>query len=294
VSSGRSGDLPYIGWRSHHGSIVARATKVHILDEIIAAKRQRVAEAKKNRPLAELRAAIETRYRWIPHALSRALADCTRLNIIAEFKRRSPSKGVIRAHADPAIISHAYELGGAAAISVLTEEDFFQGSLADFAKVRQTTKLPLLRKDFIFDTYQVFETAAAGADALLLIVAALSDGELKTLREIAEEELGLDALVEVHTSDELKRAIAAGARLVGVNNRDLRTFAVSLDVSVRLAHEAPNDLLLVSESGLHWRADLLRLQVEGFKAFLMGESLMRAEEPAAALRALLSDNKSRV
>jgi indole-3-glycerol phosphate synthase len=270
---------------------------VNILDEIISAKQERVAAAKVNRPLDQLReTATEARRLATSHALLAAVSRASQLNIIAEFKRRSPSKGIIRGHADPASVARAFERGGAVAISVLTEEDYFEGSADDLAEVRRTTSLPLLRKDFIFDTYQVYETAAAGADALLLIVAGLSDVQLLSLRATAEEELGLDALIEVHSSDELKRALTAGGRLIGVNNRDLRTFAVSLDTSVRLAREAPGDVLLISESGLNSRADLLTLQAEGFKGFLVGESLMRAEEPETALRSLLEDanQKSRI
>jgi indole-3-glycerol phosphate synthase len=222
--------------------------------------------------------------------LRNALRQHSHLNIIAEFKRRSPSKGIIRDLADPASIGQAYERGGAAAISVLTEQDYFGGSLDDLAEVRLKTKLPLLRKDFIFDEYQVYEAAAAGADALLLIVAALADDQLRALRTTAEV-IGMDALIEVHTSDELMRAIGSGARLIGVNNRDLRTFDVSLDTSVRLAREAPGNVLLISESGLRSRADLVQLQAEGFSGFLIGESLMRAEEPEVALRALVDGSQ---
>ena len=211
------------------------------------------------------------------------------LAAIAEFKRRSPSKGFIRKEADPAGMAREYERGGAAAISVLTEEDYFAGSLADLRIVRRTTRLPLLRKDFIFDEYQVYEAAAAGADALLLIAAALSDEQLTALRQTTEDELKMDAFVEVHTGDELQRAIAAGAKLIGVNNRDLRTFSVSLETSVQLADDAPPELLLVSESGLNTAADLQRLAAHGFKGFLIGETLMRAAEPAEMLRSLVDE-----
>jgi len=220
-----------------------------------------------------------------------ALKENSRRNIIAEFKRRSPSKGVIRDDLSPESIARAYEAGGAAAISVLTEEDYFGGSLADLVAARRVTTLPLLRKDFIFDEYQVYEAAAAGADALLLIVAALSDQQLLSLRALAEDELGLDVLVEVHSEGELKRAVAIGARVIGVNNRDLRTFAVSLDTSVKLARVAPADAMLISESGLQTRADLSKLQAAGYKGFLIGESLMRADEPEIALRSLLDDTQ---
>jgi indole-3-glycerol phosphate synthase len=263
---------------------------VDILTEIIAAKRERLSQAKVQKPLARLRdEAMALRRQAIPSALRRALAEDSRLNIIAEFKRRSPSKGFIRAGADPAVIAAAYEHAGAAAISVLTEQDYFAGSLDDLTAVRRATELPILRKDFVFDEYQVYEAALAGADALLLIVAALTDDQLAALRATAEDELGLDALVEVHTNDELRRACAAGARLIGVNNRDLRTFDVSLDTSLLLAREAPPDVLLISESGLNSRTDLLRLRAAGFKGFLIGESLMSAESPEEALRGLLGE-----
>jgi indole-3-glycerol phosphate synthase len=264
---------------------------VDILSEIIAAKRQRVSAAKQASTQEQLREqALTMRSNAIPHALTSALNESGRLNIIAEFKRRSPSKGVIRADADPVNIALEYERGGAIAISVLTEEDYFAGSLDDFRAVRRCVALPILRKDFIFDEYQVWESAAAGADALLLIVAALSDSDLRTLREITEDELGMDALVEVHTRDELRRALAAGAKLIGINNRNLHTFEVSLETSVALAQEVPEDVLLVSESGLHSAEDLHRLAVCGFKAFLIGETLMRAPEPEIVLRALLSES----
>ena len=263
---------------------------MNILEEIISARKARLEQAKRTKSLELLRQDAQTARRTAQsHSLLNALKEGSRLNIIAEFKRRSPSKGIIRDDVDPAGMAREYERGGAAAISVLTEEDYFAGSLDDLTAVRQTTALPLLRKDFIFDQYQVYEAAAAGADALLLIVAALSDDELSSLRAAAEDELGLDALVEVHTSGELMRAVTAGARLIGVNNRDLRTFDVSLEPSVELARAAPADVVLISESGLNTRADLLRLQAEGYKGFLIGELLMRAEQPAKTLRSLLAE-----
>jgi indole-3-glycerol phosphate synthase len=261
-----------------------------ILKEIIAKKAERVAEAKARVPLDRLReTASAVRCAAASHALFQSLSAESTINVIAEFKRRSPSKGSIRANADPAAIAMAYQQGGAVAMSVLTEEDHFSGSFGDFATVRQTTTMPLLRKDFIFDVYQVYETAAAGADALLLIVAALTDTQLSDLRSVTEDEFGLDALVEVHDSNELKRALAAGARLIGVNNRDLRSFAVSLETSMMLAREAPSDVLLISESGLHSHDDLLRLREAGYQGFLIGESLMRAADPAAALKTLIGE-----
>lgn len=261
---------------------------MNFLAEIMALKRARVEQAKKERPAEELRArAEEVRHDSVEHALRLALSDRGRVNVIAEFKRASPSKGIIRVDADPALIALEYEAGGAAAVSVLTEEDRFRGSLSDLAAVRAAAKIPVLRKDFIFDEYQLYESAAAGADALLLIVAALDDDMLHHLRRVAEDELHLDALVEVHTKDELRRAEATGATLIGVNNRDLHSFRVSLDVSVELAQAAAPGRTLVAESGLKSGDDLRRLGALGYSGFLVGESLMRAERPGQALRALI-------
>lgn len=254
----------------------------------MALKRARLEQSKKARAIEGLRAeATEVRRDSQPHALRAALGNNDCINIIAEFKRASPSKGVIAANVEPSRIARSYEAGGAAAISVLTEEDRFQGSLDDLRAIRAAVKLPVLRKDFIFDEYQLYESAAAGADALLLIVAALDDERLRRLRSITEDELKMDALVEVHTKDEMHRAEAAGAKLVGINNRDLRSFKVSLNVSVELARDAPSDILLVAESGLHAGDDLRRLRSLGCQGFLIGETLMRAERPDEALRELL-------
>ncbi len=220
------------------------------------------------------------------HSLVQALSNGDGVKVIAEFKRRSPSKGTIKADADPATIAQQYERGGAVAISVLTEPDYFDGSLDDLRAVRSVTSLPILRKDFIVDKFQVYEAAAAEADALLLIVAALSDAELNELRQLAEDDLGMDALVEVHTSEELKRALDCGARLIGVNNRNLATFEVSLDTSIELARAAPPDRILISESGIETRDDISRLLTSGYRGFLIGETLMRAPDPAAVIAQL--------
>lgn len=258
-----------------------------ILSKIMGQKRRRLAEAKAARPPEEVRReALAARADARPHAFRLALEDAGRVNVIAEFKRASPSKGEIRAGASVADTVRAYERGGAAALSVLTEEDFFRGSLDDLREAKASVRLPVLRKDFVFEEYQVFESAAAGADALLLIVAALDDDGLARLLRLTEEELGMDALVEVHTADELGRALGAGARLVGVNNRDLRTFEVKLETSVELAKLAPAETLLVSESGLRGAGDVDRLRACGYRAFLVGETLMRAEDPETALRYL--------
>ena len=259
---------------------------MNVLSEIIGKKRERVASAKELVAFDVLRSqALAKRTSAKPHALRSALQR-DGINIIAEFKRRSPSKGVIRKDADLVSIVRGYQAGGAVALSILTEEDYFDGALADLRAVKELVDLPVLRKDFVFDEYQIYESAAAGADAVLLIVAVLDDRELASLRRVAEDELGIDALVEVHNSEEMNRAASCGAKIVGVNNRDLRTFAVSLETSLLLAPLAPRDSLLVSESGLKDGADLQRLKERGFHGFLIGESLMRARDPGAALRDL--------
>ena len=257
-----------------------------VLKEIIAQKHRRVSAAKQLVLPAEVRAKAQAARASSPrHVLSTRLSDDSNVSVIAEFKRRSPSKGQL-SNGDPVSIAKAYESAGAAAVSVLTEEDYFGGSLDDLRAVRAAISLPILRKDFVFDEYQVYESAAAGADALLLIVAALDDEELKRLRAIAEDELGLDALVEVHTDDEIRRAGACGAKLIGVNNRDLRTFQVSLETSIQLAPNAPGGSTLISESGIASHDDIRRLREAGYSGFLIGETLMRAGDPGLVLRSL--------
>jgi indole-3-glycerol phosphate synthase len=261
---------------------------MNVLAEIIAKKRERLARAKEIVGLEQLRKdALVKRRSSTRHALRGALQR-TGINIVAEFKRRSPSKGVIRENADLPSIVRSYEAGGAVALSVLTEEDYFDGSLNDLRVAKETVALPVLRKDFVFDEYQVFESAAAGADAVLLIVAALEDRQLESLRRLAEDELGIDALVEVHNAQEMDRAARCGATLVGVNNRDLRTFEVTLETSLKLARVAREGALLVSESGLNSSDDLRRLREHGYHGFLIGESLMRAANPEQTLRDLRS------
>src|SRR5215211_583076 len=259
---------------------------MNLLSNIFHKKRERLCEAQQAVPFEQMRGfALEVRSSANQHVLLHAL-QADGINIIAEFKRRSPSKGVIRAGANPIDVARAYQAGGAVAMSVLTEEDYFAGSLEDLRQVKSAVDLPVLRKDFIFDEYQVYESAAAGADAILLIVAVLDDELLARLRRLAEDELQMDALVEVHTSEEMKRAAGCGAKLIGVNNRDLRTFEVSLDTSLSLAREAPSEALLISESGLNNSADLQRLHGAGYRGFLIGETLMRAENPEQALRSI--------
>ena len=267
----------------------------HIFSQILDRKRKAVAQLRADPASRDFgERALEIRKNAQPHRFLRALeSDPQRLIIIAEFKRRSPSVGIIRDDLTVSEIVRCYERGGAAAISVLTDEEYFGGSIADLCAARSVTKLPLLRKDFIIDRIQILEAATAGADAVLLIVAALDDVSLGQLRTLAEDELGLDALVEVHSSEELTRALNAGAKIIGVNNRDLRTFRVSLNTSERLIAEAPRDKIMISESGLHSTDSLLHLHKLGFRGFLIGEALMRAPDPEAALRDLVAAAEDR-
>jgi indole-3-glycerol phosphate synthase len=262
----------------------------NIFSQILDRKRKAVAQLRTDPSSRDFRErALDIRKNAYPHQLLQALeADPQRPKIIAEFKRRSPSAGIIRDDLTVNEIVHCYDRGGACAISIVTDEEYFGGSIADLCTARSSTNLPLLRKDFIIDPIQIFEAAIAGADAVLLIVAALDDASLKELRSLAEDELRLDALVEVHTTEELRRALNAGARIIGVNNRDLRTFQTSLKTSERLIAEVPRDRILISESGLQSADSLLRLRKVGFRGFLVGEALMRAPEPDAALRNLIA------
>src|SRR6266446_7674997 len=261
------------------------------LSEIVARKRRTVAELCATSTMDAPRAlAVAIRKNAAPHRLCQALnATSPALKIIAEFKRSSPSVGTIRDDLSPADVARHYERGGACAISVLTDEEYFGGSIEDLSAVRTSTHLPVLRKDFIVDPIQIYEAAIAGADAILLIVAALDDDSLGKLRKVVEDELGLDALIEVHTPDELRRALNVGARIVGVNNRDLQTFEVSLSTSESLIAEAPPDRLMLSESGLRDPEHLRHLRALGFRGFLIGEALMRAKDPETALRDLLAN-----
>ena len=267
----------------------------NIFSEILNRKRRAIAQLHADPSSRDLRErALQIRKDANPHRLVQALeSDSKRSKIIAEFKRRSPSAGIIRGDLTVSEIVRCYERGGACAISVLTDEEYFAGSIADLGAARSSTKLPLLRKDFIIDPMQVFEAAIAGADAVLLIAAALDDMSLAELRTLAENELGLDALVEVHNSEELNRALNARAKIIGVNNRDLRTFQVSLNTSERLIAEAPRDKIMVSESGLQSAESLVRLRELGFRAFLIGEVLMRAADPEKSLRNLITAPRDR-
>ena len=257
-----------------------------LLEAIVAATRTRVATAMVRAPRAALeRRALARRPRGAQFLTGLSRTD--RVNVIAECKRRSPSRGVLRAAYEPVAIATGYAEAGAAAISVLTEPGFFDGSLEHLAAVREAVTTPLLRKDFIVDDYQLMEARAAGADAILLIVAALDDEALTRLAAAAHQ-LELAALVEVHDAVECRRAVACGARLIGVNNRNLRTLQVDLDASHAVARELPAGTIGVSESGLKTPEDLRALTDLGYRAFLIGERFMVAPDPGAALADLLA------
>ena len=258
---------------------------MNLLHAIVAATRARVDAAMEREPRAvlERRAAA---HRPDGQAFADRLSRSDAINVIAECKRRSPSRGVLRAAYDPVAIAAGYERAGAAAISVLTEPSFFDGSLDHLAAVRESVRVPLLRKDFIVHEYQLLEARAAGADAILLIVAALDDGDLAQLAKTAGE-LGLAALVEVHDAAECRRAAAVGARIIGVNNRNLKTLQVNLDASRSVAEVLPAGSIGVSESGLKTSADLHAMKALGYRAFLMGERFMIEPDPGAALAALI-------
>ncbi|HKP87198.1 MAG TPA: indole-3-glycerol phosphate synthase TrpC [Blastocatellia bacterium] len=266
-----------------------------VLDRIIEAKAARLAAARIAVPLERMIAQSNTvAASRVRRSLAESLLTPDRVNIIAEIKHRSPSKGVIREDFDPVAIAEAYEEGGAAAMSVLAEEDFFGGSLDHIKRIRPLTSVPLLRKDFVFDEYQMHESVAAGADAVLLIVAVLDDDLLARLLGLANR-LGLDALVEAHTADEMRRAHQAGARIIGVNNRDLARLKLNregretdLETSFRLAELAPPGAVLVSESGINSGDDIRKLKSAGFNGFLIGEHFMRATDPGFALRRMIA------
>lgn len=258
-----------------------------ILDKILAAKRNEVVERQVTLPLKtiEKRLAAAPRPRDFYAAVHRNQGQGIRL--IAEFKRASPSKGVIRADLDPADVARMYAAAGAAAMSVLTDRQFFSGDLADLESARRAANLPVLRKDFIIDRYQLLEARCAGADAVLLIAAALDARTLAALHEEAVA-LGMAVLVEVHDETDLERALTAKPRIIGVNNRDLRTFKVDLSTSLRLRPLVPADVVMVSESGISSREDVVRLLDARVDAILVGESLMRQPDPGVAAAALLS------
>jgi len=265
---------------------VTRAGPASILERIVATKRDEVGARRARRPQATLEAEIAGLP--APRAFHAALGErVARAEpaIIAEFKRASPSAGWIRQHADPAEIARAYQQGGAACMSVLTDAGYFRGSEADLQVARAACTLPVIRKDFIVDPWQVFETRALGADAMLLIVAALDDGALRDLAGLGAE-LGLDVLIEVHDAAELERALAVPGNLLGINNRDLHRFETRLATSEELATRVPETRIVVAESGIHEPADIQRLQRAGIHAFLVGEALMRDGDPYTGLKAL--------
>jgi len=268
------------------------------LSRILEAKRTEVAARAAHTPLAALRREAEAMppprpfvAALAPAASPSRPAEPSPVRIIAEIKRASPSKGALRADLDPAVYARAYARGDAAALSVLTDGPFFGGSLDDLAAAREAVSLPVLRKDFMVSAYQIYEARAAGADAVLLIVRAVSPEFLRDALALCES-LGMAALTEVHDEKELDTALTAGARLVGVNNRNLDTFETSLTTSIRLRSLMPEDRIMVAESGIRNRADIDCLLAAGVSRFLIGESLVRAPDPEAALRALVHPGAS--
>jgi indole-3-glycerol phosphate synthase len=257
-----------------------------ILNKIVAVKREEVAAAIQRKSLAAMRFDAESRVltRDFVGAL-RAKIAAGQPAVIAEIKKASPSKGVLRADFIPADIAQSYAEYGAACLSVLTDQQFFQGCIDYLKQARASCQLPVLRKDFMVDVYQVYESRAMGADAILLIASCLDDAQMKDFEQIARS-LDMAVLVEVHDAPELERALKLSTPLIGVNNRNLKTFEVSLDTTLTLMRDIPADRLLVCESGIHTRDDVLRMGAAGVNAFLVGEAFMRAEEPGEALAAL--------
>jgi indole-3-glycerol phosphate synthase len=262
----------------------AHANTGTVLDRILESRRAEVDHRKRVLPETALKYGVKaaTPLRNFAAALER-----NALNVLAELKPASPSRGVIRDPFDPVALAKSLESAGAAALSVLTEGEFFRSSLKNLRDARKVVQLPVLRKDFIFDPWQVWETRANDADSFLLIVAILGDGMLRDLTDLGRE-LGMEPLVEVHTPEELDRALAAGARIIGVNNRDLKTLTVGVETSFDLVGRIPDACIAVSESGLSTHGDLAKLRAAGFDAFLVGTHLMLAPDPAAALAALLT------
>jgi indole-3-glycerol phosphate synthase len=255
-----------------------------ILDEIVASKRQEVANARRQVPVEQLRA--QAFAAPVIHDFRAALARPGPIKLIAEVKKASPSAQVIRNQFNPVAIAQAYQKHGASCVSILTDTPYFQGSLQDLTHVRTSVNIPLLRKDFVIDDYQVFEARAAGADAILLIAEILDDLLLKQLLDSARR-LGMAALVEFHDEANLPRVLASGADLIGINNRDLRDFRTNVDHTLRLRDHIPAEVVLVSESGIHTRSDVERLEAAGVSAVLVGESLLRAEDIGRAVDRLL-------
>lgn len=259
-----------------------------ILNQICAAKREHVAVSKAARPLAEIEAAAKAAspVRGFEAALHRAV-EAGRYGLIAEVKKASPSKGLIREDFDPATLARAYQRGGASCLSVLTDVPYFQGHDDFLGQARDATGLPVLRKDFMLEPYQVAEARALGADCILVIMAALSDGQASELEATARD-WGMDVLVEVHDGDELERALALDSRLIGINNRNLKTMVTDLATTTNLAARFPADVLGVSESGLNSHDDLVAMSAAGCNCFLVGESLMRQDDVEVATRQLLT------
>jgi indole-3-glycerol phosphate synthase len=258
--------------------------RAHILTRIVEAKQKRLQVSRTRVPEPIVKRMAETA-KPVP-SFCEALTTSQRVRIVAEVKKASPSKGVLKPDLDPSKQAAVYAGAGACAVSVVTEEDFFQGDLGWISKIRETSNLPVLRKDFVYQTYQVYETRAAGASAMLLIAAMLQQSELRDLIAIARQ-LNLDTVAEVHDEVELVEALEAGASIIGVNNRDLKTFNVNLETSIRLAEMIPADRLFLVESGIQGRADIDRLLDAGADAFLIGEHLLTSPDPAAAIRGLL-------
>jgi len=258
-----------------------------ILDEIIENKLLEVGHSEKTLPLQQI---IDGLHNARPvRDFYSALKPEGNLRIIAEIKRASPSKGIIRKDFDPLRIALSYSSGGASALSVLTDEKFFKGSLSYLSQIRDTVQTPLLRKDFILNPYQVYEARYFGADAILLIVAALEQEVLSELLELAES-LGMNALVEVHDEQELERALSVHAKIIGINNRDLKTFTVDLDVSLKLSKRIPSETIVVAESGIRSSGDIAKLRSEGIHVFLIGETFMKTPEPGKALSNLIESS----
>lgn len=259
-----------------------------ILEKITAVKHQEVAAAKKRKSLEAVRADAESRVltRDFVGALRAKIAD-GQSAVIAEIKKASPSKGVLRADFEPADIAQSYAEHGAACLSVLTDKDFFQGSSDYLRQARASCTLPVLRKDFMVDAYQIYESRAMGADAVLLIAACLNDGQMAEFEQIARS-MDMAVLVEVHDAIELQRALKLKTPLIGINNRNLKTFEVSLDTTISMLADVPKDRLLITESGITTPADVVRMRAAGVNAFLVGEAFMRANEPGEALAKLFA------
>lgn len=258
-----------------------------ILDEILFQKKQEVADRKQRVPFKELKRSLAAR-QIIPRDFATAISrkPGERIKLIAEIKKASPSAGIIRPEFDLIQIAEIYEQSGANAISILTDEKFFSCKLEYLAEVRAQVFLPLLRKDFIIDEYQIYESAIAGADAILLIVAALDDIQLRDFAQLAQKEVGLYALIEVHTQQELDRALKIEPEIIGINNRDLKTFQVDLEITEQLVKEIPKDCIIVSESGFKTRDDVLSMQSVGIDALLIGETFMKSQDISLKIKEL--------